>query len=121
MLNQQTINKLNVMRLNGMAEAFRSQLEQASSNGLSFEERFAMLVDSQWTYKENRALNRRLRNSRLKNVATVEDIDYQSQRGLDRALLRSLSAQSDWVRQHQNILLCGPTDPETFCTSLLHD
>lgn len=109
MLNQQTITKLNVMRLNGMAEAFRAQLEQPAMAGLSFEERFAMLVDSQWTYKENRALNRRLRNSRLKNTATVEDIDYQAQRGLDRALLRSLSADSDWVRQHQNILLSGPT------------
>lgn len=109
MLNQQTIHKLLVMRLNGMAEAFRQQIEQTGLNGLSFEERFAMLVDRQWDYKENRAFNRRLRNSRLKNTASVEDIDYQSSRGLDRGLVRGLSASSDWVKQHQNVLLIGPT------------
>lgn len=109
MLQQQTLNKLYVMRLNGMADAFRQQMEQTDPGGLSFEERFALLVDRQWTYKENRALQRRLRTSRLKAGASVEDIDYQTPRGLDRALLRGLSSESEWVKQHQNILLIGPT------------
>jgi len=109
MLNQQTLNKLFVMRLNGMAEAFRQQLEQANHGTLSFEERFTLLVDRQWSYKEDRALARRLRTSRLKNAAVVEDIDYQTARGLDRSLLRSLCAESEWVKQHQNIFLLGPT------------
>ena len=109
MLNQQTIHKLLVMRLNGMADALRQQMEQTGLNGLSFEERVAMLVDSQWAYKENRALARRLRNSRLKNTASVEDIDYQAARGLDRAVMRGLCAASEWVKQHQNVLLTGPT------------
>jgi len=57
----------------------------------------------------DRALARRLRTSRLKNTAAVEDIDYQTERGLDRGLLRSLCAESEWVKQHQNIFLIGPT------------
>jgi len=56
MLNQQTLHKLYVMRLNGMADAFRQQLEQADLGGLSFEERFGLLVDRQWSWKEDRAL-----------------------------------------------------------------
>jgi DNA replication protein DnaC len=109
MLSQQTLHKLYVMRLNGMADAFRQQLEQSEPAGLSFEERLGLLVDRQWNWKEDRALARRLRNSRLRSTAAVEDIDYQTPRGLDRALLRSLAAESEWVKQHFNIFLIGAT------------
>jgi DNA replication protein DnaC len=122
MLNQQTLHKLYVMRLNGMADAFRQQLEQTDLAGLSFEERFGMLVDRQWSWKEDRALARRLRNSRLKSTAAVEDIDYQTPRGLDRALVRSLAAESEWVKQHFNIFLIGATGvgKSWLATALAH-
>ena len=108
MLNQQTIEKLHVMKLHGMADGFREQLEITDSGQLSFEERFALLVDQQWLWKENRALQRRLRGAHLKERGVIEDVDYQHPRGLDRKLVRTL-ASSDWVHQHQSILLLGPT------------
>ena len=108
MLNQQTIDKLHTMKLHGIADAFRAQLETTEANQLSFEERFALLVDQQWLWKENRALARRLRAAHLKERSVIEDVDYQHPRGLDRKLVRTLST-SDWVRQHQSILLLGPT------------
>ena len=108
MLNQPTLEKLQAMKLHGMAEAFRAQLETTDASQLSFEERFAMLVDQQWLWKENRALARRLRAAKLKERGVLEDIDYQHPRGLDRKLIRTL-ASSEWVRQHQNLLLIGPT------------
>lgn len=108
MLNQPTLEKLQAMKLHGMADAFRVQLETTDSHALTFEERFAMLVDQQWLWKENRALARRLRYARLKEKGVIEDIDYQHPRGLDRKLIRTL-ATSEWVRQHQHILLLGPT------------
>src|SRR5688500_15216602 len=108
MLNQQTIDKLYTMKLHGIADAFRAQLETTEANQLSFEERFALLVDQQWLWKENRALARRLRAAHLKERGVIEDVDYQHPRGLDRKLVRTLST-SDWVRQHQSILLLGPT------------
>jgi DNA replication protein DnaC len=108
MLNQPTLEKLQTMKLHGMADAFRAQLENTDSHSRTFEERFALLVDQQWLWKENRALARRLRSARLKEKGVVEDIDYQHPRGLDRKLIRTL-ATSEWVRQHQHILLLGPT------------
>lgn len=122
MLNQQTLNKLFVMRLNGMADAFRQQLEQTGLGELSFEERFGMLVDRQWSWKEDRALSRRLRASRLKSTASVEDIDYQVPRGLDRSLVRSLTAESEWVKKHQNVILTGATGvgKSWLATALAH-
>jgi DNA replication protein DnaC len=108
MLNQPTLDKLQTMKLHGMASAFRLQLETTDTAQLSFEERFALLVDQQWLWKENRALERRLRASKLKERGVIEDIDYQHPRGLDRKLLRTLAA-SEWVRQNQNVLFIGPT------------
>lgn len=108
MLNQQTIEKLHSMKLHGMADAFHTQLETTDASQLGFEERFGLLVDQQWLWKENRALARRLRFAHLKERGVIEDIDYQHPRGLDRKLMRTL-ASSEWVRQHQNLLLLGPT------------
>ena len=93
MLNQPTLEKLHAMKLHGMAEALRAQLETADMNELSFEERFAMLVEQQWLWKENRALARRLSLARLKERGIMEDINYQHPRGLDRKLIRTLCSQ----------------------------
>ena len=109
MLNQPTLEKLHALRLHGMAEGFRAQAEQKGITELSFEERFALLVDQQWTWRQNRALERRLTKAKLRHRASVEDIDFRSPRGLDRTLLRSLTQNSGWVREHQNIFLLGPT------------
>jgi DNA replication protein DnaC len=109
MLTQPTIEKLCAMRLRGMAEAFREQQQEPDVQRLSFEERLGLLIDRQWNWRENRALDRRLRNARLQGNACVEDIDYRTQRGLDRQLVRSLIAESAWAREHQNVFLIGPT------------
>jgi hypothetical protein len=55
-LNQPTLDKLHALRLQGMAEAFRAQAQQANLGELSFEERFALLVDQEWAWRQNRVL-----------------------------------------------------------------
>lgn len=109
MLTEPTIDKLIAMRLRGMAEAFRQQQESADMQRLNFEERLGLLIDRQWNWRENRALERRLRIGRLQGPACIEDIDYRTSRGLDRQLVRSLTQESAWVREHQNLFLLGPT------------
>ena len=84
MLNEQTFDKLYAMKLIGMAEGFKEQLEQPSFQDLSFEERFGILVERQWSWKENKRLKRLLKDAKLKLQACVEDIDYRTSRGLDR-------------------------------------
>ena len=109
MLIQPTIEKLCAMRLRGMAEAFQQQQQDANIHSLSFEERLGLLIDRQWNWRQNRALDRRLRDGRLQGPACIEDIDYRTPRGLDRQLVRSLTAESAWVREHQHLFLIGPT------------
>ncbi|MDP2853057.1 MAG: IS21-like element helper ATPase IstB [Smithellaceae bacterium] len=108
MLNQQTIEKLATLRLNGMADNFTLQLQQPKMNDLSFEDRFAMIVDAQWNWKENNRMKRYLRAAKLKLQACVEDIDYKTQRGIDQSVMMRLIT-GDWIKSFQNIIITGPT------------
>ena len=62
MLMQPTIEKLYAMKLTGMAEATRRQLEDPEASRLSFEERLALVVDQQWDWRQNKAFGRRLKS-----------------------------------------------------------
>jgi DNA replication protein DnaC len=108
MLNHQTMEKLMALRLEGMAQALEEQRRQADIGQLDFEERFGMLVERQWLWRENRALAARLHSAQLKVAACLEDIDYRHPRGLKRAQIEQLRA-SQWVAQHHNCLITGPT------------
>jgi DNA replication protein DnaC len=108
MLNQQTINKLHELKLTGMAEAFADQIKQPDMDSLSFAERFGLIVDRQWTWKENNRMDRYLKNARLKLNACMEDIDYKTPRGIDQSVMMSLIS-CDWVKRHHNIIITGPT------------
>ena len=87
MLNEHTIEKLYSMKLNGMADAFKEQLQQPNMNELSFEERFGILVDHLWSWKEDRRMTRLLNNAKLKINACIEDIDFKTPRGIDRSVI----------------------------------
>ena len=108
MLNQSTLDKLAGLKLTGMAAAYEKQLEEPEVRGLSFEERFGMLVDSHWTWRDNQALTRRLKKSKLSLEPCVEDINYRYPRQMDAATVRGLT-NSQWVAQHLSLLFIGPT------------
>lgn len=108
MLNHQTMDKLTALRLEGMAQALEEQRRQLDISQLDFEERFALLVERQWLWRENRALAARLHYAQLKVDASLEDIDYRHPRGLKRAQMEQLRA-SQWVAKHHNCLITGPT------------
>jgi DNA replication protein DnaC len=108
MLNQATLEKLHTLKLTGMAAAYEKQLEEPEIRGLSFEERFGLLVDCHWTWRENQALARRLKKSKLDREPCVEDINYRYPRQMDAATVRTLTT-SQWVVEHRSILLTGPT------------
>ena len=109
MLEQPMMDKLAAMRLNGMLEALKNQQQDPAARELSFLERFSMLVDQQWNWRENQALARRLKTAKLRGNACVEDIDYRTQRNLDKSVIRALTQESAWVRNHEHVFVLGPT------------
>ena len=108
MLTQPTIEKLNSMKLTAMAKAFADQMQCPDITQLSFEERFGLIVDYQMTDLENRRMQNRLKNAKLRMSASLEDLDFRQGRGLDRSTVMSL-ALNQWVKSHHNILVTGPT------------
>lgn len=108
MLIHQTAEKLREMRLSAMAELLLNQESQTAAAELSFEERLGLLVDYEWTNRQNKKLKRLLKNARLKIDACLEDIDYQHSRKLDKKLMVHLGSMQ-WLLAHQNVLLSGPT------------
>lgn len=109
MLEQPMMDKLASMRLHGMLDALQQQQKDTGIGELSFLERLALLVDHQWNWRQNQALARRLQAARLRGNACVEDIDFRAARGLDRSVIRGLSRDSQWVKNHEHVFVLGPT------------
>ena len=97
MLKQPMIEKLAARRLLGMVEALKTQEQDPAARELSFSERFGLLVDQQWNWRENQALGQRMKNAKLRVNACVEEIDYRTARGLDKSVIRALTQESAWV------------------------
>jgi DNA replication protein DnaC len=108
MLNQQTLEKLSWIHLPAMAREFRRQVEDRAFDELTFDERFGMIVDAEWTARQNRVLANLLKRANLRQSACLEDIDYSSDRKLNRDLVRQLST-NNWIREAHNLLLIGAT------------
>jgi len=108
MLLHQTVDKLQSLKLLGMAKALAEQMAQSDIDSLSFDERLGFLIDREATERDSRRLKTRLAKAKLKQTAAMEDIDYQQPRGLDKSLIRQL-ANCDWIKDHRNVLIVGPT------------
>lgn len=108
MLTHPTLDKLHQLRLTGMAQAYAQQLTLPDIESLSADERLGLLVDCELTARDSRRLTTRLRRAKLRHQGVMEDIDYRHPRGLDKSLLTQL-ATCQWVREHLNLLLTGPT------------
>jgi len=102
------MTKLRSLKLNGMANAFSSQIEQPSTyDELSFSERFQLLIDSESIERDHRKQQRLIKSAKFKLSANAKDIDYQHPRGLKREIIANL-LQCDWLNKAQNLLLTGP-------------
>ncbi len=109
MLTNETTSKLHEMHLGAMAEAFTAQINDSQYNGLSFEERFSMLVDAEWTRRKSNRLHSLIRAAGYAAPsACVEDISYAAQRQLDKAQILRL-ASCAYIEQAHNVVVLGAT------------
>src|SRR6478735_3246976 len=109
MLQEPMMEKLQAMRLHGMADALKTQEQDPGARELSFLERLGLVVDHQWNWRQNQALARRLHGAKLRGNACVEEIDYRAARGWDKSVIRALAQESGWVRNHEHVFILGPT------------
>ncbi|EOY3842852.1 ATP-binding protein [Escherichia coli] len=101
--------QLTALKLTGFRDALKKQLAQPGTyQELGFEERLSLLTAEELTCRENRKAERLIKHARFRLNAELSKLDYRNNRGLDRALIRSLS-QGNWLTLKQNILLTGAT------------
>ena len=108
MLTHPTIDKLETLRLSGMVGALREQWKTPDINQLSFEERLGLLTDREVDVRETKRLQSRLKKAKLRQSASLEDIDFRQPRGLDKSLVMKL-VDCQWINKHQNLIVTGPT------------
>ncbi|MGB2906058.1 MAG: IS21-like element helper ATPase IstB [Candidatus Aminicenantaceae bacterium] len=108
MLNQPIVDKLSVLKLSGMLDGLREQMENQQYRKLSFEERFGLLLDREWDLRQTRKLARRLRMARFREQAAMEDLKISANRGLERKQVLYL-AEGKWIREKLNTIITGPT------------
>ena len=120
MLTENTVSKLHEMKLSIMAQSFREQMTNHEFVGLSFEDRFSLLVDSEWASRKSNRLNRLIRSAEYSIPgASVENIEYSPSRNLDKALISRLSS-CVYVLEANNVIILGATGVgKTYLASAL--
>lgn len=108
MIVEETIEKLVQLKLPHMANALRAELARAAGSALSVEECVGLMVDREWTERENRRISRRIKDAKLGMQACVEDLWCDPTRGLDKSVIRGLGS-CGWVRAKQNVIVIGMT------------
>ena len=108
MLTHQTLDKLKTLKFYGMAQGLQEQAQHPNIDQLSFEERLGLLVDREMTNRLDRRLKNRLQQAKLKQNASLEEMDYQANRGLDKAVMQGFY-DCLWIKKNLNVLITGPT------------
>ena len=107
MLKHPTLDQIHALGLYGMAKAFVEIAAANEADGLGHHEWLGLLLDREASWRRDKRLTARLRIAKLRQQASVEDVDYRSPRGLDRALFQKLT-EGEWIDAHDNLALIGP-------------
>lgn len=120
-MNEQVREQLRVLKLPGFLQAMEEQQGSPHYADLSFEERLTFLIQKECTRRENLRLQKRLKYAKLKQAATLDQVDFAVPRGLNKKKFIEIS-QLQWVTAHHNLMIVGPTGVgKSFLASVLGD
>jgi DNA replication protein DnaC len=116
-----TIDQLKDLRLLGLLEAWQAQSQSSTYHDLSFDERFALIVEREYQRRLNQRLHRRLQQAHLPCSVALDQVDFSVSRGLRKTHFLEL-AQGQWVKQHLSLIILGPTGiGKSFLATVLAD
>jgi DNA replication protein DnaC len=107
MLSHPTLDILHALGLHGMAKGFKTIDANAEARALDHAEWLGLILDHEVTLRRNKRFEARARAARLRHPASVEDVDFRSPRGLDRAFFLKLAA-GDWIKDRKSLIITGP-------------
>jgi len=109
-LTHPTLDRLHTLGLHGMAKGFKELADNAETRNLEHAEWLGLLLEHETTLRRQKRFEMRARAARLRQSASIEDVDYRAARGLDRTLFLKL-ATCDWIRDKRNLLITGAPEP----------
>jgi DNA replication protein DnaC len=107
-LKPQLSNQLRGLRMSGVLETLDTRERQAIDGQWSYMDFLSRLLEDETERRAQKQLALRLRRSTLNTSKTLEGFDFQFNPGLNRQQILQLAA-CDYLRQHRNLLICGPT------------
>lgn len=118
-MNKESLDKMNRMRLLGMHHAFASCIENRQTERFTNDELVYHLVQSEWDDRQYRSLQRNLKNAQFRYKASIEQLDYEQDRGLDRNGVQRL-AEGNFIQKGEDLFITGPTGTgKSFVASAL--
>lgn len=108
MIIEETIQKMLELKMHGMAKATRELLQSAPTQQLPFEDKLGLIVDREWSERDNRRVSRRIKEARLTTQASLDAVDCDSARGLEKTVIKQLMT-CQWAKSKQNVLVTGAT------------
>ena len=107
MLHHPILERLHELGLEGMVKGFRDLAANTESRWLDHAEWLGLLLEQEVTLRRQKRFEARTRTAKLRQAASMEDVNYKAARGLDRTLFLRL-ASCDWIREHRHCLITGP-------------
>ena len=108
MLWEQTVERLQELKFTGMLQALREQQENKAYQEMIFEDRLGYLLEQEYIERSNRRLQSRLRQAKLKQQASIKDINFSASRGLNKSQILGLG-NCHWIKEHRNLIITGAT------------
>lgn len=119
MIKRETIEKMTDLHLSHMASIYKGQEENPNVISLPFDERFGILIDSEYDARMTRRFMRLIKEAGFKEHSTLDEIIYSPARGLEKGQILTLG-KCDWVKHGHNIIITGPTGTgKTYLTCAL--
>jgi DNA replication protein DnaC len=107
-MNEATLEKMRKMNLLGMHRAFKTSIESGKTENYTSDEMVANLIESEWDDRRNRGIERQLKNARFRYKASMEEINYDNNRNIDRNQIMRF-AECTFITNNENILFTGST------------
>ncbi|MES2874338.1 MAG: IS21-like element helper ATPase IstB [Bacteroidota bacterium] len=101
-------HKMSQMKLYGMQRAYQTLTETGQHHTLTNEEAISLLIQSEWEEREGRKVDRYMKNARFRYQASIEELDFNNSRSLDKTLIMRL-AEGSFIKRKEDVLLTGPT------------
>jgi DNA replication protein DnaC len=107
-MNATTLEKMRKMKFFGMFRYFKTSLESGKQEDYTADEMVATLIEAEWDDRQNRNIERQLKNARFRYKAALEELNYNTDRNIDRNIIMRL-AECQFIDKHENILITGST------------